>query len=129
MPQKQHVSHSLAYCRSKAKNAQEAHEAIRPTKAGRLPNQAQLPKGSQLARLYSLIWARALASQMSAAQLLQVTAHLLTHCLHWLEQAFASALSDNGAVCRQRITHLDRQTRMQGCGACHDLLRQREMHA
>ena len=83
------MSHIAQTCyRSKAKNAQEAHEAIRPTKAGRLPNQAQLPKGSQLARLYSLIWARALASQMSAAQLLQVSAHLLTHCLHWLEQGF-----------------------------------------
>ena len=67
-----------ALCRSKAKNAQEAHEAIRPTKPGRLPDQAQLPKGSQLARLYSLIWARALASQMRSASLLQVPALLLT---------------------------------------------------
>ena len=63
--------------RSKAKNAQEAHEAIRPTKPGRLPDQAQLPKGSQLAQLYSLIWARALASQMRSASLLQVPALLL----------------------------------------------------
>lgn len=66
-------------CRSKAKNAQEAHEAIRPTKPGRLPDQAQLPKGFQLARLYSLIWARALASQMRSASLLQVPALLLSH--------------------------------------------------
>ena len=58
--------------RSKAKNAQEAHEAIRPTQAGRAPEQAPLPKGSQLARLYSLIWSRALASQMTAARMLQV---------------------------------------------------------
>ncbi len=63
--------------RSKAKNAQEAHEAIRPTKPGRVPDQAQLPKDSQLAQLYSLIWARALASQMRSASLLQVPAPLL----------------------------------------------------
>ena len=59
--------------RSKAKNAQEAHEAIRPTKAARTPDQAPLPRGSQLARLYSLIWSRALASQMTAARMLQVS--------------------------------------------------------
>ncbi|CAL5218790.1 g512 [Coccomyxa viridis] len=62
--------------KSKAKNAQEAHEAIRPTKPGRVPDQAQLPKDSQLAQLYSLIWARALASQMRSASLLQVTANV-----------------------------------------------------
>ena len=89
-----HTAQTL--CRSRAKNAQEAHEAIRPTKAGRLPDQAQLPGGSQLARLYSLIWARAIASQMSAAQLLQVSTLLLTHCLCWPEQGLVSALSDNG---------------------------------
>lgn len=58
--------------RSKAKNAQEAHEAVRPTKAERTPEQAPLPRGTQLARLYSLIWSRAIASQMTAARMLQV---------------------------------------------------------
>ena len=58
--------------RSKAKNAQEAHEAMRPTKAERVPEQAPLPRGSQLARLYALIWSRAVASQMTAARILQV---------------------------------------------------------
>ena len=45
---------------------------MRPTKASRTPDLAPLPRGSQLARLYSLIWARALASQMASAELLQV---------------------------------------------------------
>ncbi|KAK9916124.1 hypothetical protein WJX75_008944 [Coccomyxa subellipsoidea] len=60
--------------KSKAKNAQEAHEAIRPTKAGLLPQKAGLSPSSQLARLYALIWARAIASQMASAKLLQVSA-------------------------------------------------------
>ena len=58
--------------RSKVKNAQEAHEAIRPTQAGTAPGQATLQKDSRLAWLYSLIWRRALASQMAAARMLQV---------------------------------------------------------
>jgi len=58
--------------RSKAKNAQEAHEAIRPTKARLLPQISGLAPASQLFRLYALVWARALACQMSPAQLLQV---------------------------------------------------------
>ena len=58
--------------RSKAKNAQEAHEAIRPTKPAATPERCGLPLRAQLARLYALIWARALASQMAPAAMLQV---------------------------------------------------------
>ncbi|MGE3303139.1 MAG: type I DNA topoisomerase [Hyphomonadaceae bacterium] len=54
---------------SKAKNAQEAHEAIRPTDAFRRPDQLRLD-GDQK-RLYELIWKRAMASQMEAATLEQ----------------------------------------------------------
>ena len=51
------------------KNAQEAHEAIRPTCAEVLPAAvaARLGGGSDEARLYRLIWARTMASQMSPA--------------------------------------------------------------
>src|SRR4029079_10040170 len=49
---------------TKAKNAQEAHEAIRPTDFGR--NRAG---SGDHARLYELIWKRALASQMASARL------------------------------------------------------------
>jgi DNA topoisomerase-1 len=49
---------------TKAKNAQEAHEAIRPTDFGR----AQAGSGDH-GRLYELIWKRALASQMASARL------------------------------------------------------------
>ena len=53
---------------TKSKNAQEAHEAIRPTDPSRLPT-ALLPQGFEAAavQLYNLIWSRALASQMAAA--------------------------------------------------------------
>jgi DNA topoisomerase-1 len=51
---------------SKAKNAQEAHEAIRPTSFSRMPGSVRL-EGDQ-ARLYELIWKRAVASQMESAR-------------------------------------------------------------
>ncbi|CAL8469974.1 g9516 [Coccomyxa elongata] len=60
--------------KSKAKNAQEAHEAIRPTKARLHPQESGLAPSSQLSRLYALVWARAIASQMASAKLLQVSA-------------------------------------------------------
>jgi DNA topoisomerase-1 len=50
---------------TRAKNAQEAHEAIRPTDFDRLPSQLRLEP--DMARLYELIWKRAVASQMEAA--------------------------------------------------------------
>ncbi|MBP0463281.1 type I DNA topoisomerase [Roseomonas sp. PWR1] len=54
---------------SKAKNAQEAHEAIRPTDVARSPESMSGELEGAQARLYELIWKRAVASQMSAAEL------------------------------------------------------------
>ncbi len=56
---------------TKAKNAQEAHEAIRPTDFGR----DHAGSGDQ-ARLYELIWKRAMASQMESARLERTTVEL-----------------------------------------------------
>jgi DNA topoisomerase-1 len=56
---------------TKAKNAQEAHEAIRPTDFGK--NSAG---GGDHARLYELIWKRALASQMASARMERTTVEL-----------------------------------------------------
>jgi len=55
------------YYRTKAKNAQEAHEAVRPTSAMRHPDDltGRLDRDQQ--RLYELIWKRAVASQMASA--------------------------------------------------------------
>ncbi|MGA3304018.1 MAG: type I DNA topoisomerase [Methylovirgula sp.] len=54
---------------TKAKNAQEAHEAIRPTDLARLPAHVSRFLERDEARLYELIWTRTLASQMESADL------------------------------------------------------------
>jgi DNA topoisomerase-1 len=58
---------------TKAKNAQEAHEAIRPTDLGRLPSQVRRYLEPEQARLYELIWIRTIASQMESAELERTT--------------------------------------------------------
>jgi len=52
---------------TKQKNAQEAHEAIRPTKVTTMTEKVKADLGDAYARLYDLIWKRAVASQMSDA--------------------------------------------------------------
>ena len=58
--------------KTKAKNAQEAHEAIRPTDIGRKPKDIASYLDQDQLKLYTLIWKRTLASQMEAAVLDQV---------------------------------------------------------
>ena len=57
---------------TKAKNAQEAHEAVRPTDVSRTPKEVGRYLGDEQKRLYELIWKRAVASQMQSAELDQV---------------------------------------------------------
>ncbi len=56
------------YSGKKAKNAQEAHEAIRPTDITRTPEIMKSFLSSDQIKLYDLIWSRALSSQMEAAK-------------------------------------------------------------
>ena len=58
---------------TKAKNAQEAHEAIRPTDLSRRPAELRGRLDSDQARLYELIWIRTIASQMESAELERTT--------------------------------------------------------
>jgi DNA topoisomerase I len=58
---------------SRAKNAQEAHEAIRPTDVTRTPDSVARGLNYDQRRLYELIWKRAVASQMQSAELDQVS--------------------------------------------------------
>jgi DNA topoisomerase-1 len=58
---------------NKAKNAQEAHEAVRPTGAARTPAEVAKYVDRDQARLYELIWNRAVASQMESAELERTT--------------------------------------------------------
>ncbi|MEX0859710.1 MAG: type I DNA topoisomerase, partial [Cucumibacter sp.] len=60
---------------TKAKNAQEAHEAIRPTDLGRHPDTLRNLEPDQH-RLYDLVWKRTMASQMRAAEIERTTADL-----------------------------------------------------
>ncbi len=62
---------------SRAKNAQEAHEAIRPTEVGRTPDSVARDLNNEQRRLYELIWKRAVASQMQSAELDQVTVEVV----------------------------------------------------
>jgi DNA topoisomerase I len=59
--------------KSKAKNAQEAHEAIRPTDPARTPDQMKKFLDKEQAALYDLIWKRTIASQMAPAEMEQTT--------------------------------------------------------
>ena len=56
------------YTGKKAKNAQEAHEAIRPTNIKRKPEDIKKYVNADQFKLYELIWSRALSSQMTPAE-------------------------------------------------------------
>ncbi len=59
--------HAIAY-KNKSKNAQEAHEAIRPTSIARTPQSLKPYLTPDQAKLYEMIWKRALACQMAPAK-------------------------------------------------------------
>jgi DNA topoisomerase-1 len=61
---------------TKTKNAQEAHEAIRPTDVARGPQDAKRFLDQDQAKLYELIWLRSVASQMESAELERTTAEI-----------------------------------------------------
>jgi DNA topoisomerase I len=73
---KRYVAPFIREYKTKAKNAQEAHEAIRPTDVFRKPEAVAKYLDKDQARLYELIWKRAVASQMASAELEQTTAHI-----------------------------------------------------
>jgi DNA topoisomerase I len=83
---KEYVPDSPRQYTSKAKNAQEAHEAIRPTDPTRKPEFVAKVLDKDMLRLYELIWKRTIASQMASALLDQV--------------AMDFAANDNSAILR-----------------------------
>jgi DNA topoisomerase-1 len=68
-----YVPDSPRQYQTKAKNAQEAHEAIRPTDLSRRPADMRRKLDNDQARLYDLIWTRTIASQMESAELERTT--------------------------------------------------------
>ncbi|MEM1273402.1 MAG: type I DNA topoisomerase [Pseudomonadota bacterium] len=67
--------------KNKAKNAQEAHECIRPTDMGKSPAELKLSEDDQR-KLYELIWTRTIASQMAAAKLERTTVDITSEDGH-----------------------------------------------
>jgi len=61
---------------TKAKNAQEAHEAIRPTDFTKPPDQVARYLEDDAAKLYKLVWQRTLASQAASAEIERTTAEI-----------------------------------------------------
>src|SRR3984957_20162279 len=62
---------------AKAKNAQEAHEAIRPTDMTKRPRDVARHLEPEQAKLYELIWTRTIACQMESAELERTTVDIL----------------------------------------------------
>jgi DNA topoisomerase I len=73
-----YVPHAPRHYTSKSKNAQEAHEAIRPTSFHRTPESVSRQLDADQARLYELIWKRAVASQMESAELERTTVDVVS---------------------------------------------------
>ena len=71
---KEYVPEKARIYSTKAKNAQEAHEAIRPTSLARNPGRMRLE--GDLGRLYELVWKRMIASQMESARIERTTIDL-----------------------------------------------------
>ena len=82
--------------RSSARNAQEAHEAIRPTAFDRSPAAVAARLGRDEAALYGLIWKRALASQMASALLDRVAVDIATPAGDAVLRATGSTVAFDG---------------------------------
>jgi DNA topoisomerase-1 len=72
-----YVPESQRVYSTKAKNAQEAHEAIRPTDFMRTPSSVRGALDGDQAKLYDLIWKRGIASQMASAEIERTTVEII----------------------------------------------------
>ena len=87
---------SLNYSGKKAKNAQEAHEAIRPTDVLRTPHSIKKYLSADQTKLYDLIWSRALSSQMESAKFDRNTITIMTEDNNTICKATGSVLKFDG---------------------------------
>ena len=96
------LPHQARYFTKKAKLAQEAHEAIRPTKIYREPDQMRPYLKSEQLKLYELIWKRMVASQMASASFDAVTVEIEANCSNikkvYLFRASSSTLKFPGFI-------------------------------
>ncbi|MDS4073881.1 MAG: type I DNA topoisomerase [Defluviicoccus sp.] len=82
--------------KTKAKNAQEAHEAIRPTDLMRRPSDVAAYLDADQLKLYTLIWKRTVASQMESAVLDQVAADIVADDRQVIFRANGSVIAFDG---------------------------------
>ncbi|MEE9423566.1 MAG: type I DNA topoisomerase [Methylococcales bacterium] len=82
--------------KTKSKNAQEAHEAIRPTSALKIPDEIKKHLTTDQLKLYSLIWKRTIASQMISATLHTVAVDLMAGDKSNLFRATGSTIAISG---------------------------------
>ncbi len=87
---------ALNYSGKKAKNAQEAHEAIRPTDIMRTPHSIKKYLSTDQNKLYDLIWSRALSSQMESAKFDRNTITITTEDNKSICKATGSVLKFDG---------------------------------
>jgi len=81
--------HAQVY-KSKSKNAQEAHEAIRPTSAMRTPREVASYLNDEQRKLYELVWKRTVACQMIHATLNTVSVEFAVPHVHGGDASFRS---------------------------------------
>ena len=86
----------LNYSGKKAKNAQEAHEAIRPTDIIRTPESVKKYLSTDQNKLYDLIWSRALSSQMESAKFDRNTITITSNYNDTICKASGSVLKFDG---------------------------------
>ncbi len=94
------------YYKSKSKNAQEAHEAVRPTSSLRTPKSVARYLTPDQAKLYELIWKRTMACQMTAAVFDTVAADLKAGAHHAF-RANGSVLLEPGFLAAYNIKVTD----------------------
>lgn len=93
---KNYVPNSPRMYQSKAKNSQEAHEAIRPTDVSKLPEVLHAKLEPDQAKLYQLVWKRMVASQMAAAIFDQVAIDFETADKYAILRANGSVVKFDG---------------------------------
>ena len=94
----------LNYSGKKAKNAQEAHEAIRPTEITRVPEEMKKYLSSDQYKLYNLIWSRSLSSQMESAKFDRKTITIISEDNKNICKASGSTLKFDGFL---KVSRLD----------------------
>ncbi len=92
---------------SKVKNAQEAHEAIRPTSFHRTPETVAKYVDSDMARLYELVWKRAIASQMESAEMERTTVDVISTDSQVILRATGSVVLFDGFLTLYQEGHDD----------------------